>query len=345
MSALGALADPAAFHEPVVLAGTSADEVRSYLRDMLQIRVAEEVIGSMVESGEVRCPCHLGIGQEAVAVGVAAALRPTDHVFGAHRSHSHYLSVGGSMLGLLAEVLGKKIGCSHGFGGSMHLRSPAHGLVGTVPIVGATIPIATGAGLAAKLDGNGDIAVSYFGDGATEEGVFHESLNFSSVMGLPVLYVCENNLFSSHLHISLRQPTDEIARYGRAHGVETVSVDGNDIVEMVKVAGDLVGRMRETNRPVLLEAVTYRWRGHVGHREDVDVGVRRKEDLDVWKGRDPIRRLADAALAAGIIGDDEFAQLRTDVEHEVADALEQARAAASPAASELLAAVDPSVGR
>lgn len=342
-SSLGALADPNALHEPLSLQGADAPTVRRYLRDMFLIRVAEEHIGELVSTGEAKCPCHLGIGQEAVAVGVATALRPTDRVFGAHRSHSHYLSLGGSIGGLMAEVLGKVTGCSRGFGGSMHLRAPEHGLVGTVPIVGATIPIATGAALAAKLDGRGDVAVSYFGDGATEEGVFHESLNMSSIMDLPVLYVCENNLFSSHLHISLRQPADEIARYGRAHGVESCSVDGNDVVEVARVTGELVARMRETNRPVLLEAVTYRWRGHVGHREDLDVGVRRKEDLGVWKGRDPIRRLADAAVTAGLVTADEVAALRTDVEHEVADALEQARAAAYPDVSELLAAVYPSV--
>ncbi len=183
---------------------------------MLQIRVVEEEIGRLVERSLARAPCHLGIGQEAVAVGVSHSLTAADRVFGAHRSHSHYLALGGSTYKLLAEVLGKADGTSKGMGGSMHLYGEEVGFMGSVPLVGATIPLAVGAAIAAKMDGRGAIGVTYFGDGATEEGVFHESMNLAAAMRLPVLFVCENNLFSSHLYITQRQPSDRIARYRRS---------------------------------------------------------------------------------------------------------------------------------
>jgi pyruvate dehydrogenase E1 component alpha subunit len=292
---LGALADPTKFTEPLELAQVESDWALAKLRDMVRIRVAEDYVAGLAESGEAKCPCHLGIGLEAVAVGISAHFKSSDRVFGAHRSHSHYLALGGSLDGLFAEVLGKKTGSSRGMGGSMHLYAPDVGFQGSVPIVGATIPIATGAALAAKMDGKGAVAVSYFGDGAAEEGVLHESLNMAAVMKLPILFVCENNLFSSHLDIHLRQPENRVSRYGDAHDIPVKLVDGNDVVAVADAAAELVERARRGEGPGFLEAVTYRWRGHVGPKEDVDVGVRRRpEELVAWKKRDPVRRLADA---------------------------------------------------
>jgi pyruvate dehydrogenase E1 component alpha subunit len=201
----------------------------------------------------------------------------------------------------MAEVQGKQTGASRGMGGSMHLIDRERGLYGTVPIVGGTIPIAVGAALAAKKDGKGAVAVSFFGDGATEEGVFHESVNLAAVLGLPVLFLCENNLFSSHLHIDARQPSDSVARFAEANRVPWQLVDGNDIVGCTNAVAEAVEPMRSGGGPRFIEAVTYRWRGHVGPREDEDVGVRRGEDLPLWKKRDPIRRLADA-FARGTLG-------------------------------------------
>jgi pyruvate dehydrogenase E1 component alpha subunit len=297
---LGVLADPNALHGPIDLAASDDLPLDRMLERMMVIRAAEETIGDNVASGAIRCPCHLAIGQEAIAVGVAMHARTGDRVFGAHRSHGHYLALGGSLRGLMAEVLGKDTGVSRGMGGSMHLRDVEHGLFGTVPIVAATIPIAVGAALAAKLEGRGAVAVSFFGDGATEEGAFHESMNLASSMKLPILFVCENNLFSSHLHVSLRQPRLSMARYAQAHDIPWERVDGNDVVNLTRIAGAAVAAMRTSKRPQFIEAVTYRWRGHVGPREDDDVGVRRKDDLRFWKQRDPIRRLQEAMLAAGL---------------------------------------------
>jgi TPP-dependent pyruvate/acetoin dehydrogenase alpha subunit len=298
---LGPLADPHQFRAPLELADTTREQLNRWLRKMIEIRCAEEKIGDEFGKGVIKCPCHLVIGQEAPAVGVAEHIRKGDRVFGAHRSHAHYLALGGSLKTLLAEVLGKETGCSRGMGGSMHLLDREHNFFGSVPIVGATVPIATGAALAAQLDGAGAVAVSYLGDGATEEGVFHESLNFASVFKLPVIYVVENNLFSSHLHISLRQPFDSVCRFAAAHGVDWQRVDGNDLVAMSRVASVAVAAARAGQGPQLIEAVTYRWRGHVGHREDNDVGVERKEGLIPWKLRDPIGRLASAMLASDAI--------------------------------------------
>jgi pyruvate dehydrogenase E1 component alpha subunit len=339
-SELGVLADPQRPVERVDVAGCDVAWLQRAFRDMTLIRVAEEAIGALVEDGLARAPCHLGIGQEAVAVGVAAHLRSTDRVFGGHRSHSHYLAVGGDLYALVAEVLGKADGASRGMGGSMHLFAGDVGFHGSVPIVGATIPIAVGAALAAKLDGSGDVAVAFFGDGATEEGVFHESMNLAASQQLPVLFVCENNLFSSHLDIALRQPSDRIARYADAHKVRAATVDGNDLVAVTRAAASLVGHARSGAGPGFLEAITYRHRGHVGPKEDVDVGVRRKmSDLDAWKKLDPILRLREALLAGGLMTAAQMDQQERELRASVAAACERAKAARYPEAAALLGAV------
>ncbi len=183
------LDQPGAHRAPIAIDGADLEVLIEQLRAMLVIRKAEEKIGDMVTAGKIRCPAHLGIGQEAIAVGVSSPLRPSDRVFGAHRSHSHFLALGGSVDGLFAEVLGRATGSSKGMGGSMHLFDQAVGFLGSVPIVGASVPVATGAALAAKMDGRGDVAVSYFGDGAMEEGALHESLNLAMALQLPVIFV------------------------------------------------------------------------------------------------------------------------------------------------------------
>jgi pyruvate dehydrogenase E1 component alpha subunit len=336
-SDLGGLADPHRQLATLDLEGESAEWLERALGDMVLIRVAEEAIGVLVEQGFAKAPCHLGIGQEAVAVGVAAHLQHTDRIFGGHRSHSHFLAVGGDVYALVAEVLGKADGASKGMGGSMHLFAKSVGFLGSVPIVGATIPIATGAALAAKLDGAGDVAVAFFGDGATEEGVFHESMNLAATQRLPIIFVCENNLFSSHLDIGLRQPSDRVARYADAHSVRAATVDGNDVVAVKRAAGDLIAAARSGGGPGFLEAVTYRHRGHVGPKEDVDVGVRRSmSDLQSWKRLDPIQRLKDALLAKGFMTAARAAEQESRLRGLVAVACERAKVAPYPPLAALL---------
>ncbi len=303
---------------------------------MLLIRTVEEQIAGWVEETRVHCPCHLSIGQEAIATGVATALRKDDRLFGNHRSHGHYIAAGGDVYRLLAEVLGRADGCATGMGGSMHLQDRSSGFFGSVPIVAGTIPIAVGAALAAKMDGGDAIGVAYFGDGACEEGVFHESLNLASTYGLPVLFVCENNQYSSHLDIALRQPSDRMARYAQAHRVRSAVIDGNDVAAVARAATQLVALARSARQPAFLEAITYRWRGHVGSKDDIDVGVRRSmEHLEAWKRRDPIRRLEEAIVAAGWYEESRLGEVRRQVSEAVRAAASRALAAEWPPARNL----------
>jgi len=337
VSELGALADPNSDVGALDVAGFDRATLIALLESMLRIRYAEEEVGLLVERGVARAPCHLGIGQEAIAVGVSHSLLATDRVFGGHRSHSHYLALGGDVFRLLAEVLGKAAGTSKGMGGSMHLYGAEVGFLGSVPLVGATIPLAVGAALAARLDGKGAIGVTYFGDGATEEGVFHESMNLAATFSLPVLFVCENNLFSSHLFISQRQPSDRIGRYGEAHRMVTATVDGNDVTAVARTAQRLIADARAGKGPALLEAVTYRHRGHVGPKEDIDVGVmRRLEDVVSWKQRDPIPRLVAAMFQQNLLTEGEYAGLQDGVRAEVAAASSKAQQGDYPPDSALL---------
>src|SRR5205823_7507370 len=208
--------------------------LRAMYVTMLRIRVCEERLAELLVAKEVGCPTHLYTGQEAVAAGVCAALLREDYVFGGHRSHGHYLAKGGDLKELIAEIYGKATGCSKGRGGSMHLVAPEVGILGTVPLVAATIPLAVGTALASKLRGDDRVSVSFFGDGATEEGHFHESLNLAAVYRLPVLFVCENNLYSSHMHLLERRACDNVDRAGEAHGLPSVRVDGNGVVAVYR---------------------------------------------------------------------------------------------------------------
>jgi pyruvate dehydrogenase E1 component alpha subunit len=219
----------------------------------------------------------------------------------------------------------------------MHLHGARHGFYGSVPIVAGTIPIAVGAALAAKMDGGDSVAVAFFGDGASEEGVMHESLNLASSYALPVLFMCENNQYSSHLDIALRQPSDRVSRYADAHGVRAAVVDGNDVTAVARTAADLIGIARTRSEPVFLEAITYRWLGHVGPGEDLDVGVRRSiEDLKAWKERDPVRRLEDAILATETSTRAELGALVHAVQAEVQAAAVRALDSAWPEPGNLL---------
>lgn len=322
---LGALADPTKFHDPIAVRGRDVRLLQRQLEMMLKIRMVEQHLAAKRRDGSIGGPVHLGVGQEAIAVGVTACLKSTDRVFGGHRSHSHLLALGGDIYGLFAEVLGKNTGLSKGMGGSMHLWSQSIGFYGSVPIVAGTVSLAVGAGLAASLSDTDALGVTYFGDGAVEEGVVHESLNLARVMKLPVLFVVENNLFSSHLHISLRQPSNSTARFASAHEVSFEVVDGNDVTAVQDATARLTERARNGEGPVFLEAITQRWYGHVDWREDIDVGVNRSmDDLVNWKKRDPIKRLLDGLDVIGV----EAVELRKQIEERIATEIDRAWAAA-----------------
>jgi acetoin:2,6-dichlorophenolindophenol oxidoreductase subunit alpha len=295
---------------------------------MLRIRRAEEAVAALIDSGEARCPCHLYIGQEAIATGACAALERTDTVWGGHRSHGHYLAKGGSLVSMFAEILGKANGCSGGRGGSMHLLAAEQGILGTVPIVAGTVPLATGAAMAYKLRKEPRVAVAFFGDGTLEEGHVHESMNLAALYRLPVIFLCENNLYSSHMHWSERRVSDNLDRAGEFHSIPGARVDGNDVEAVFQAASAAVARARSGEGPSFLECRTFRWRGHVGASSDIDVGVKRRGELSEWTPKDPIRRTEARLREYGIDRFDE-----TGIQEEVRKALQKAREAPLPPAA------------
>ncbi len=320
-SKLGKLADPAACHAPLELGRTGPSAAVRFIESMALIRAVENKLARARRDGFIGGPVHLGVGQEGVAVGLSASLRPSDRVFGAHRSHSHLLALGSSVHGLFAEVLGKDTGHSRGMGGSMHLWDQPRGFYGSVPIVAGTVALAVGAGLAAKLQKTDDVAVAYLGDGAVEEGVVHESLNLARIQDIPVVFVVENNLFASHMHISTRQPSDATARFAVANGIPAAIIDGNDVVAVADAGEEAVNRARKGGGPSFVEAVTYRWYGHVDWRDDIDVGVNRsQDDIANWKARDPLARLRNAMLSKGYW----TAELDANLEHRLASEVDEA---------------------
>jgi pyruvate dehydrogenase E1 component alpha subunit len=342
---LGLLADPAEYQEAIDVTGQDATFLLAQLKMMLRIRLAERCLADARRDRLIGGPVHLAVGQEAVAVGVAAELRKTDRVFGAHRSHSHVLSMGSSLHRLFAEILGKNTGLSRGMGGSMHLWDQPNGFYGSVPIVSGTVPLAVGAALAAKMQGGGDVGVAYLGDGAMEEGVVHESLNLARMFKAPALFVVENNLFASHMHISLRQPKEATARFAAANDIPYEIIDGNDVVLVRAAAARLIDRARAGEGPGFLEAVTYRWYGHVDWREDIDVGVNRSSvDVEAWRKRDPIARLVAGLNALDLLDTQHFAVMEAEIALEVAEAWSQAQADAYPPLSSLTSRVFVSAG-
>ena len=304
-------------------------------RSMFLIRVTEEKIAELIEREEIRTPCHLYIGEEAIAAGVCSALRRSDYVWGGHRSHGHYLAKGGEPRAMMAEIYGKATGCSKGRGGSMHLCAPEVGIPGTVPLVAATIPLSLGAALAARMLGNSCVSVSFFGDGATEEGHFHESMNLAALYRLPVLFVCENNLYSSHLHISERRAEDNIVKSAEAHGITGVRVDGNDAVAVYLASVEAVARARAGHGPTLIECRTYRWRGHVGPSWDTDVGVKRKNELKGWTAKDPIKLLRAQIIERGI-AEETLEAVQRECQSELDDAVRFARQSPYPEPGQML---------
>jgi pyruvate dehydrogenase E1 component alpha subunit len=306
------------FDEALRLKSRSKVDQIQTLSMMLKIRIVENKLADMRKSGLIGGPVHLGAGQEAIAVGISQQLRKSDRIFSGHRSHAHLVALGAEPRKLFAEVLGKQSGLTKGMGGSMHLWDGANGFYGSVPIVAGTVPLAVGAAIASKSQGKGDISVAYFGDGAIEEGVVHESLNLARQLQVPILFVCENNFFSSHMHISQRQPITSVARFALANDIQCEVIDGNNIVSVEESAKKLIQIARTDNSPVFIEAFTYRHYGHVDWREDIDVGVNRSpEDLKLWKSRDPIDRLETALLSNRLFDKDELEQMKLQISNQI----------------------------
>ncbi|MDD5354800.1 MAG: thiamine pyrophosphate-dependent dehydrogenase E1 component subunit alpha [bacterium] len=306
--------------------------------DMLVIRYAEEILVEPIIKGEVKCPVHLYSGQEAVAVGIGAVLARKDYVFGNHRSHGHYLVHGGTLKGLIAEIYGKETGCAKGRGGSMHVCAPEAGFLGADPIVAGTIALATGAALAASIRKDGRIAVSFFGDGATGEGTFYESLNFASLRKLPIIFVCENNLYATHMPLQDCRAANNIVATGKPFCIPSFREDGNDVLKVYDLAAKAAALCRAGKGPVLLEFMTYRMRGHVGPDDNVQgcrTDIRPAREVAIWKGKDPIEALEKYLLRRKIYRLIELKQTRSSVARTVKEAMEFASDSKYPAPEEL----------
>ncbi|MBI4505446.1 MAG: thiamine pyrophosphate-dependent dehydrogenase E1 component subunit alpha [Chloroflexi bacterium] len=304
---------------------------------MLRIRLVEERIAELYAEQEMRCPVHLCIGQEAVAVGVCANLSPDDYVLSGHRSHGHYLAKGGNLKTMLAELYGKVTGCAQGKGGSMHLVDLAVGFLGAAPIVGSTIPIAVGAAFGSALRGERRVAVAFFGEGATEEGIFHESLNFAAMKKLPVVFVCENNLYSVYSPLSVRQPAErDLMAIAAGHGVAAERGDGNDVAVVYALAGEAAARARQGGGPTLLELTTYRWREHCGPLYDNDLGYRSEAEFEGWRQRCPVAHAERTLGARGALDEAEIARMHAAIAAEIDDAVAFAKTSPFPKPSALL---------
>ena len=313
-----------------------SDTARSLLRGMLRIRMIEERIKALYAEQEMRCPTHFSIGQEAAAVGVCARLTREELITSAHRSHAHYLAKGGDLRAMLAELYGKVTGCARGKGGSMHLIDRDAGFLGAVPIVGATIPIGVGAALASVMRGRPRLSVIFFGDAATETGVFHESLNFAAIHKLPIVMVCENNLYSVLTPLRWRHPDgQEIAQLARGHGVVTLQGDGNDADVVHALAGEAVEHARGGRGPVFVELATYRWLEHCGPNDDQQLGYRPPGEFAAWQARDPLKLYTQRLRSRGLVSDADLAAMTSAITAEIDDAVTFARSSPFPARQEL----------
>jgi pyruvate dehydrogenase E1 component alpha subunit len=307
---------------------TEADIERIY-RSLRLIRRAEEEIARIYPTDKIKSPVHLSIGQEAVSVGVCDVLRPDDVVAPTYRGHAAYMAKGGPLRGLMAEMYGKATGCGGGKGGSMHLIDMSHYVLGASAVVGTTIPLAVGYALALKRTRTDRVAVAFFGDGATEEGVFAESLNFASLQKLPVLFVCENNYYAIHTPITRRWATNRLCERVETYGIPAHRVEKGDVFKLRELAASAVDRMRRGEGPSFIECQTYRWREHVGPNEDFDQGYRARDDANPWMKEDQVARLAR------MLSDDRRAAIDADIEREIDDAVAFAETSPFPAIDQL----------
>jgi len=261
---------------------------------------------------------HVYIGEEAVAAGVCAQLRTDDYVASTHRGHGHALAKGISARDTMAELMGVVAGCSGGRGGTMHLYDPTVGFLGSNGVVPPGILIATGAGLSAKLKGGDQVAVAFFGDGGSNNGAFHEGLNMAATWDVPVIFVCENNLYATEMPFGKATKNINVASRAAAYGIPGVQVDGNNVLEVYEKTGEAVSRARRGEGPTLIECLTYRWFGH--HEGDPGIAYRTKEEIAHWKDRDPIRRLYDDTIAAKLVLEEDFKGIDAEIKTELDDA-------------------------
>lgn len=313
--------------------------LKNLYRTMLRIRLVEESFVEPIMAGEIRTPCHLYTGQEAVAAGLCASLETRDYIFGNHRSHGHFLAKGGSMNELVAEVYCRETGCSRGRGGSMHLIDPSVGMMGAAPIVAGTISLAVGAALASQIRKESRVSVSFFGDGATGEGVLYEALNFAALRKLPIIFACENNFYSTHMPIRDCRVENNIYKIAEPFCIESRAVDGNDVLQVYEAGRQAVERCRAGEGPVFLECMTYRVRGHVGPDDNIQgshTDIRPPEEVARWRGKDPILQFEEFLSSHHAFSTKTLGRIRSEVQREVEAAHAFARKSPPPSEKELL---------
>lgn len=302
----------------------------SFYRSFYRIRRVEEETARIYPTDKIKSPVHLSIGQEAVAVGVCEALRPDDVVFGTYRGHALYLAKGGDLNRMMAELYGKVTGCTRGKGGSMHLTDPDHGVMGTSAVVATTIPHAAGYAYAARLQGRDTVVASFFGDGAVDEGVFFETLAFAGLKRLPVIFVCENNLYAIHSHHLDRHPRDDLCDRARALGLAADRIADNDVIALYERARTAADKIRSgRGGPVFIEVMTYRWKQHVGPGDDFHLGYRSEEEARHWIDTDQLPRIGSHLQSEA------RARIETQVEDEIRAAIRFAEESPFPEPREL----------
>jgi acetoin:2,6-dichlorophenolindophenol oxidoreductase subunit alpha len=320
----------------------SLDLLKHLYRTMLRIRLAEESLVNPILKGDIRTPCHLYSGEEAIATGLCSALSKDDYIFGNHRSHGHYLAKGGSLQAMLAEIYCRETGCSRGRGGSMHLIDPEVGMMGSAPIVAGTISLALGAALAASIRRDNRIAVTFFGDGATGEGALYESMNFASLRKLPLIFACENNLYATHMPIRECRKTSEIYKIAEPFCIKTYVLDGNDVMAVYEAGKEAVEQCRRGDGPVFMEFLTYRFRGHVGPDDNIQgchTDIRPQKEVSDSLLRDPIRLFKAYLIENELLDSRSLDDIRREIEKEVEAALAFATHSARPKEEELSAYV------
>lgn len=305
-------------------------------KDMLRIRLIEERIAHAYPEGKMRTPTHFSIGQEAVSVGVCACLNRKDAVFASHRCHAAYLARGGGLKEMLAELFGRANGACGGRSGSAHLACPGKNMY-SAPILGAMSAVATGAALSFKLSGKVNISVSFIGDAALEEGVVTESINFALVKNLPVLFVCENNLFSTHTHIKYRQPDIPIYKRIKSLGIYACRIDGNDILQVYNTVKEAREKIIRGRGPAFIECLTYRYREHVGPNFDFNNPYRAKDEVDYWMNkRCPVKRFRGILFNNGVLTENMVNLFVKKINREVDEALEFAGNSPWPSKEDML---------
>lgn len=311
------------------------EKKRELFYAMLRIRRIQEHIESHYLHDEMKTPVHLCIGQEAVAVGICSALKKDDYISSNHRSHGHYLAKGGDLKALIAELHCKRDGCSKGYGGSMHLVDTSVGHLGSSSIVGGGIPIGTGLALAGKMNGGKKVSVVFFGDGAADEGVLYESINFAMLKTLPAIYVLENNLWSVCSHISARKAGDNIFHQASPDLLMTRKVDGNDILTVYQAALEAVARARRGLGPSFIECETYRILGHAGCESQDPEGYRDREEVEAWKKKCPVDNFRNMLRTEEALTSSDIAAMEKKIETEIDDAFAFAQQSLLPEGKEL----------